>query len=269
MNLNPNVTYYSEISPIGKPMLDMLGITYADSCIETLQLLSYEGDASFTLLTGIKYLWRLGQKTEDVSGDLIKAIDYFTWSLEDSLHPLPKRWVNPVYFIVEECQTLLANGRKKGEISIVKLNEVAQMPVYAHEGDSGADLKSTIAITIPAGDRAMVSTGIAVNMPSGIEAQVRSRSGLAAKFGIAVLNSPGTIDSSYTGEISVILVNHSKVDFVVGVGDKIAQLVFCHVLNNAELTVVDKTTKETSRGAGGFGSTGIFASERTEETFDR
>jgi dUTP pyrophosphatase len=268
MNLSSYVPYYSSVSPIGKPILDLLEIQYSNSCIETLSWLSYEGDASFTLLTGIKYLWRLGQKTKDMSSDLVKAIDYFQWSLEDTLSPLPQKWIHPVHCIIEECQQLLEKQMETNGISIVKLNELAQVPEYAHQGDSGADLKSIVTTTIPAGGRATVSTGIAVNMPAGIEAQVRSRSGLAAKFGIAVLNSPGTVDSSYTGEIWVILVNHSETDFVVGVGDKIAQLVFCRVLNNAELTVVDKTTKETSRGTGGLGSTGIFA-ERTEETFDR
>jgi dUTP pyrophosphatase len=266
MNLNPNITYYSEISPIGKPMLDMLGITYADSCIETLQWLSYEGDASFTLLTGIKYLWRVGQKTEDISGDLIKAIDYFTWSLQDNLHPLPKRWVEPIYSIIEECQALLENSREKGEISIIKLSEVAQVPVYAHEGDSGADLRSIVRTEIPAGSWGKVPTGLAINLPVGTEAQVRSRSGLAARYGISVLNSPGTIDSSYNGEISVILINHSLVDFSINIGDKIAQLVICPVFNNVKMAVVDKITKETSRGSGGFGSTGIFADEEKPAT---
>jgi dUTP pyrophosphatase len=159
-------------------------------------------------------------------------------------------------------------------INTTKLHPLAQLPEYAHEGDSGADLRSVIKITIKAGEWETVPTGLAIDLPIGQEAQVRSRSGLASKKGIAVLNSPesvnnctvengmkvlndpGTVDSPYIGEIKVILINHSKVDFVVEVGDKIAQLVIAPVINNAEFNEVDSIDRKTSRGEDGFGSTG-------------
>lgn len=122
-------------------------------------------------------------------------------------------------------------------------------PKRSTRGSSGHDLMSREDIDVPAGQRRMVRTGWSIEMPLGIEAQVRSRSGLAAKHGISVLNSPGTIDSDYTGEVCVILMNHSDQDFTVSEGQRIAQLVFAPVVLFGE-------SDETIRGSGGFGSTG-------------
>ena len=129
------------------------------------------------------------------------------------------------------------------------------MPAYAHASDAGMDVRSVRELVIPPGGRALVPTGLVVNLPAGYEAQVRPRSGLALKAGVTVLNSPGTIDAGYRGEIGVILANFGQDDFKVNVGDSIAQLVIAPVLQPVvvEATEVDST----DRGAGGFGSTGV------------
>ena len=130
-------------------------------------------------------------------------------------------------------------------------------PEYATPQSAGVDLKANISESITLGslERAIVPTGLFIALPKGFEAQVRPRSGLAAKKGITVLNSPGTIDADYRGEICVILVNLSKEDFVVNPGERIAQMVIARH-EKAEWEEVD-TLDETERGAGGFGHTGV------------
>jgi dUTP pyrophosphatase len=128
------------------------------------------------------------------------------------------------------------------------------LPAYATLGSAGLDLRSTESLTLKPGARALVPTGIAIALPNGFEAQVRPRSGLAVKHGVTVLNSPGTIDSDYRGEIKVPLVNHGQEDFVITRGDRIAQMVIAAV-TIAELFEVE-TLDDTVRGAGGFGSSG-------------
>jgi dUTP pyrophosphatase len=127
-------------------------------------------------------------------------------------------------------------------------------PVYAKPGDAGADLRSTTAITIAAGARALVPTGVSIALPQGYVGLVHPRSGLAAKHGITVLNTPGTIDAGYRGEIMVILFNSSDTDFEVAIGDRIAQLVI-QTVELARFVPVDKLP-ETERGETGFGSSG-------------
>ena len=136
-----------------------------------------------------------------------------------------------------------------------RIHPDAVLPAYAHPSDAGMDLKSVADVVIPRGGRALVQTGLVVLLPPGYEAQVRPRSGLALKHGVTVLNSPGTVDSGYRGEIGVILANFGAADFAVKKGDKIAQLVIAPVTQPQveETDVVD----ETDRGAGGFGSTGV------------
>jgi dUTP pyrophosphatase len=116
------------------------------------------------------------------------------------------------------------------------------------------DLRSAENLTLKPGARALVTTGIAIALPDNHEAQVRPRSGLAVKHGVTVLNSPGTIDADYRGEIKVPLINHGQEDFVINRGDRIAQMVIGPV-TVAELVEVD-TLDETARGSGGFGSSG-------------
>lgn len=141
----------------------------------------------------------------------------------------------------------------------------AQLPRYATEGAAGLDLAATLdaPVAIPPGGRAIVGTGIAIHLPSGTEGQVRPRSGLAARHGVTVLNAPGTIDEDYRGEVKVILVNHGAEPFRIESGDRIAQLVVQPVLRVAVEETAEQAP-ETARGAGGFGSTGGFGSERGE-----
>ena len=140
-------------------------------------------------------------------------------------------------------------------LSFRRIHPDAVMPAYAHASEAGMDVRSVRELVIPPGGRALVPTGLVVNLPAGYEAQVRPRSGLALKAGVTVLNSPGTIDAGYRGEIGVILANFGQDDFKVNVGDRIAQLVIAPVLQPVvvEATEVDST----DRGAGGFGSTGV------------
>ena len=135
-----------------------------------------------------------------------------------------------------------------------RIHPYAVLPAYAHPSDAGMDVRSIEELVIPAGKRALVHTGLVVLLPPLYEAQVRPRSGLALKFGVTVLNTPGTIDSGYRGEIGVILANFGDADFIVKKGDKIAQLVIAPVTQPevCEVSEID----ETDRGAGGFGSTG-------------
>ena len=125
----------------------------------------------------------------------------------------------------------------------------------ATPGAAGYDLCASKAVTIKAGEFEKVPTGIRISMPMGLEAQVRPRSGLAAKYGVTVLNAPGTIDSDYRGEICVILINHGKNDFIIEPGMRIAQMVFSKVIQVDFKEV--KELDETCRGEGGFGSTGV------------
>ena len=128
-------------------------------------------------------------------------------------------------------------------------------PKKAHEDDAAFDLRSRTELTIPSGKIMLVPTGIFMELPVGYEAQVRPRSGLALKHGITVLNTPGTIDAGYRGEIGVILINAGENDFAVARGDRIAQMVV-QQLTDVQLVSVDALS-ETTRGAGGFGSTGV------------
>ena len=131
------------------------------------------------------------------------------------------------------------------------------LPSYQTEGASGMDLMSIETIGISPGQRRIVSTNLTVEIPQGYEIQIRPRSGLAAKFGITVLNTPGTIDSDYRGEIKVILHNTSNDYYSVNVGDRIAQMVLSKVEKMHLFKVVDKDELSvTDRGEGGLGSTG-------------
>lgn len=140
------------------------------------------------------------------------------------------------------------------QLKIRKLDQSAVTPAYAHATDSGLDLFAMEAVHIPAGETRLISTGIAIELPLGTEAQIRPRSGLALKRQITVLNAPSTIDENYRGEIGIILINHGKDTFSVTKGMKIAQMVIAPVLH-VEVQEVDKLS-ETDRGSNGFGSTG-------------
>ena len=142
------------------------------------------------------------------------------------------------------------------EIKCVAKDGVA-VPSYETSGAAGADVRAFLnePVVIPVGKRAMIPTGLFFAIPEGFEIQVRPRSGLAAKNGVTVLNTPGTIDSDYRGEVKIILINLGDADFTVNNGDRIAQLIVAPVTQG----IFVKTDKldETERGAGGFGSTGV------------
>ena len=147
----------------------------------------------------------------------------------------------------------------KIDVAVMKLPsaEGLPLPAYATSGSAGLDLAAAVSdpITIAPGGRAMVPTGLAIALPEGFEAQVRPRSGLAARSGVTVLNTPGTIDADYRGEIQVILANFGDQPFKVSRGERIAQLVVAPVTQLA-WQATDRLP-ETARGAGGFGSTGM------------
>lgn len=142
------------------------------------------------------------------------------------------------------------------KVLVKKLDPRVQLPSYKTEGSSGMDLMAFIEnpIKIAPNTSALIPTGISVAISSDVEIQIRSRSGLAAKSSISVLNSPGTIDSDYRGELKIILFNHSKEEFVVRNNDRIAQMVLMPVLK-IDFEEVDNLP-DTLRGSGGFGSTG-------------
>ena len=128
-------------------------------------------------------------------------------------------------------------------------------PRKAHDDDAAFDLRSRVDIIIPSGKIMLVPTGVFMELPVGYEAQVRPRSGLALKHGITVLNTPGTIDAGYRGEVGVILINAGENDYTIARGDRIAQMVI-QQLTDVQL-VSAEALSETARGAGGFGSTGV------------
>ena len=145
------------------------------------------------------------------------------------------------------------------KILIKKLNPTVELPAYKSDGASGMDLMALVQepITLKPNSSCLVPTGLAVAFPKDFEIQIRPRSGLAAKNNISVLNTPGTIDSDYRGEIKVILFNHGKNDFVINNKDRIAQMILTPVIK-MDLEETDDLPK-TIRGKGGFGSTGKWA----------
>lgn len=141
------------------------------------------------------------------------------------------------------------------KLFVKRLSPSAILPSYAHPGDAGLDLFANVAVSIEPGETKLVATGISIELPPNTEAQVRPRSGLALKHGITVLNSPGTIDHGYRGEVGVIVINHGRARFDVQPGMKIAQMVIASCLS---VTVEESgELSGTARGQGGFGSTGV------------
>lgn len=142
------------------------------------------------------------------------------------------------------------------EVKILRLphGEGLALPAYESEHAAGMDLRAAEDVILPPGGRALVATGFAIALPDGFEAQVRPRSGLAAKHGVTVLNAPGTVDADYRGEVKVILINHGADAFAIKRGDRIAQMIVAPV-TRVRLAEAENLS-DTARGAGGFGSTG-------------
>jgi len=151
------------------------------------------------------------------------------------------------------------------EVELTRTDPGVPVPSYAHPGDAGADLVSTIDVTIAPGERELVPTGISIALPAGHAAFVHPRSGLAFRHGLSVVNTPGTIDAGYRGEIKVLLINHDpREPVVITRGDRIAQLIVQEVV---QATFVESDSLPPSaRGAGGYGSTGGHVTLATEET---
>jgi dUTP pyrophosphatase len=144
------------------------------------------------------------------------------------------------------------------EVLLHRLDPDLPVPACAHPGDAGADLRSAVDVELAPGERAMVPTGIAIALPLGYAAFVHPRSGLAARFGIGIVNAPGTVDAGYRGEIKVLLVNHDRAETVrLARGDRIAQLVVQRV-EDVRFREVPQLPG-SARGAGGYGSTGGYA----------
>ncbi len=140
------------------------------------------------------------------------------------------------------------------DLKVKKLTDNAIIPHYAHPGDAGLDLFSIEQVTIESGAACLVKTGISLELPPGTEGQVRPRSGMALKHSVTVLNSPGTIDEGYRGEVGVILINHGSTAFIIEPSMKIAQLLIKPVIT---ANIIETTElSDTHRGDGGFGSTG-------------
>lgn len=141
------------------------------------------------------------------------------------------------------------------KIKIKKVNPEAILPHYVHKGDAGMDVYSVEDCLIKPGERKLIPTGLSFEIPEGYEIQVRPKSGLALNFGITLVNTPGTLDSGYRGELKAILINHGDKEYSVKKGEKVAQIVLCRY-DVAEIEEVLELG-ESSRGAGGFGSTGL------------
>lgn len=142
-------------------------------------------------------------------------------------------------------------------LPIAKLHPGARLPTRAQLGDAGLDLYACLdePVALAPDDRALIRTGLQLQLPDGFEAQIRSRSGLALHYGVAVLNAPGTIDARYRGEVMVLLINHGSEAFEVKHGDRVAQLVVAQVIGAIPVEVAQVEPEETERGAKGFGST--------------
>jgi len=166
--------------------------------------------------------------------------------------------VSELGFDFNELEKTLDEYQPKIGLYYTNTNETLPQPEYAYITDSGFDLRSTEELIIKAGERALVGTGLSFDIPDGYEIQVRSKSGLALKQGLMVLNSPGTVDFGYTSEIKVILFNTSKEDVMISLGQKIAQAVLCPVVCGKWVNLV-KTDKidDKDRNNNGFGSTGL------------
>ena len=150
------------------------------------------------------------------------------------------------------------------EIAVRRLDPDLPLPSYAHPGDAGADLVTAVDVRLEPGERALVPTGVAIALPEGYVALVHPRSGLAARHGLSIVNTPGTIDAGYRGEIKVLLINHDPAEAIdLRRGDRVAQLVVQRFERAAFVAVSD--LPESVRGSGGYGSTGGFGAPASED----
>ena len=159
---------------------------------------------------------------------------------------------------IDELENSFNQYSPKLDLGYVVLNQDAVIPKYNYESDSGFDLHSTTDLEIPPFGRILVPTGLSFDIKDGYEIQVRSKSGLAIKQGLMVLNSPGTVDNGFTGEVQVIVFNTNNHSVVIPKGMKVGQAVLCPVVNGKWVSLVERESiKEKERGENGFGSTGV------------
>lgn len=187
----------------------------------------------------------------------IKATNSFIeeFKKEDSLSQNKKDFLFAVLkSSMDKFEELAQNPRERIDVKVQKLNDNAILPTYAHPTDAGADVSSCEEVTINPGETKLISTGLKVAIPAGYEIQLRPRSGMSLKTGLRVANTPATIDSDYRGEIKVIIWNSGATPYTINIGDKIAQMLIapCPMIRWTETSIDD----ETSRGEGGFGSSG-------------
>jgi len=194
----------------------------------------------------------------DFYNEKIKEMDdIMNLDLDDNLDEYDEI-MNELGIDMKDIQLEFDDYTPKLELGYTKLHDDAVEPKYNYESDSGFDLHSTEEIVIPPFGRALVPTGISLDINDGFEVQVRSKSGLALNQGLMCLNSPGTVDNGYTGEVKAIIFNTNKEPFTITKGMKVAQAVLCPVVNGKWVELVQKGTIENKeRGENGFGSTGI------------
>lgn len=203
----------------------------------------------------IENLEQQKEATETLLSEIDEDTD-LTASKKEFIHFL----MNSTLSVIKD---LLECRRTRIDVKIVKLNENAIIPQYAHPSDAGADICAVEETKIEADKTALVSTGLAFAIPEGYEIQIRPRSGLSAKTGLRIANSPATIDSSYRGEVKIIIHNTGDIPYVIDKGMKIAQLIISPVpmIRWNEVKTIEELG-ETERGSGGFGSTGTIANEK-------
>ena len=194
----------------------------------------------------------------DFYNEKIKEMDdIMNLDLDDNLDEYDEI-MNELGIDMKDIQSEFDDYTPKLELGYTKLHEDAVVPKYNYESDSGFDLHSTEEIIVPPFGRVLVPTGISLDINDGFEVQVRSKSGLAINQGLMCLNSPGTVDNGYTGEVKVIIFNTNKEPFTITKGMKVAQAVLCPVVNGKWVDLVKKETiNNKERGENGFGSTGI------------
>ena len=195
----------------------------------------------------------MDNKVDEIRDKLFQAIDpNSSYSYDDFISDYGT--TDESSFMVADDSAL--NGFKMNIDFVNKSNNPD--PEYATSGSAGFDLRSNVDLTINPGEFEKVTTGLFFQLPPNFEIQVRPRSGLAAKHGVTVLNSPGTVDSDYRGEVIVILINHGKEPFKIEMGDRIAQAVVAQTVSSfIKLNKVIEISDNTDRSSGGFGSTGI------------
>ena len=194
----------------------------------------------------------------DFYNEKIKEMDdIMNLDLDDNLDEYDEI-MNELGIDMKDIQSEFDDYTPKLELGYTKLHEDAVEPKYNYESDSGFDLHSTEEIVIPPFGRALVPTGISLDINDGFEVQVRSKSGLALNQGLMCLNSPGTVDNGYTGEVKAIIFNTNKEPFTITKGMKVAQAVLSPVVNGKWVNLVEKSKiNKKERGENGFGSTGI------------